>query len=191
MTTSAKWVLGVLLALSAALAALGAGMAARSASPPRHRSSGSYDAALYLSALRGELPMFAGLQPAFSSRLVQAASSQMGRHYVWGGTGRAGFDCSGFTSWAYAKAGRVLPRTSGEQYREGSPVAASGLRTGDLVFFGENGKVAHVGIYLSEGKFIHSSRASGGVDVDSLTGSYWNRTYAGARRVADRGGRYP
>ncbi|MFZ5427983.1 MAG: C40 family peptidase [Thermodesulfobacteriota bacterium] len=183
MTTGAKWVLAVLMLLSAGLVALGAGLSGRSSAAPERRAHDPDAVSLYLAALRGGLPAWAAAEPAAASRLLSHAFSQMGRTYVRGGTGGAGFDCSGFTSWAYAKAGLDLPRTSGEQFKAGRAVAASALRPGDLVFFEDGGKVGHVGIYTSGGRFIHSSRASGGVAVDDLSGSYWSRAYAGARRV--------
>jgi len=184
MTTGAKWVLAILVLISAGFIALGTGMAVRSSASPERRALDPQSVSLYLAALREELPAWAARDPATASRLLSHALSQVGRAYVTGGTGGAGFDCSGFTSWAYAKTGLELPRTSREQFRSGRAVAASALRPGDLVFFEDGGKVGHVGIYMSGGRFIHSSRASGGVAVDELSGSYWSRAYAGARRVS-------
>lgn len=196
MTTAAKWVLALFLIVAAGFAALGAGHRDRAARINESPASGSQDIANYLSLLRGERP-WAAAPAALSGRLLGAASSQLGRGYVYGGATPAGFDCSGFTSWAYAKAGASLPRTSGQQFQAGKPVAASALRPGDLVFFGAGNagaggeRVGHVGIYLSQGRFIHSSRHSGQVAVDDLSGAYWSKNYVGARRVLAAGENRP
>lgn len=196
MTTAAKWVLATFLLVAAGFAALGAGHRDRAASIHESSASNPQDIANYLSILRGERP-WAAAPAALSGRLLGAASSQLGRGYVYGGATPAGFDCSGFTSWAYAKAGASLPRTSGQQYQAGIPVAASALRPGDLVFFGAGNasaggeRVGHVGIYLSQGRFIHSSRHSGQVAVDDLSGAYWSKNYVGARRVLAAGEHRP
>lgn len=189
MTGSAKWVLGIFLALSAALAWLGLGMAERQSRAAAPAANDPRAVELYLMALRGELSPWlaslAGKDPALASRLAAAAVSQTGRAYVYGGAGPSGFDCSGLTSWAFARSGVSLARTSAGQFAQGRPVATGALRTGDLVFFAPpGGGVNHVGMYLSGGRFIHSSRGSGKVAVDDLGGTYWSRTYAGARRVA-------
>ncbi|WP_243358665.1 C40 family peptidase [Fundidesulfovibrio terrae] len=185
MTTGAKWVLACFLIVSACLSALGLGLGARSAAAPARPASDSQGMELTLDILRGGVPPWFAREPAFAARLLALATSQVGRGYVFGGATPAGFDCSGFTSWAYRKSGVELPRTSGQQFLAGKPVAVSGLRPGDLVFFGGS-RVDHVGIYLSEGRFIHSSRSSGHVAVDDLSGSYWSRNFAGARRVASQ-----
>ena len=189
MTSGAKWVLAVFIAVSACFAALGMGLRERSAVAQPGPALDPLAISHYLSVLRGELPFWLARDPGVASRLLAVASSQMGRNYAPGGTTPAGFDCSGFTSWAYAKAGQSLPRTSGGQYLAGRPVPAGSLRPGDLVFFGHGGKVGHVGIYLSQGRFIHSSQGSGQVGVDDLSGSYWSRTFAGGRRVLAQEGR--
>jgi len=192
MTTGAKWILACFALAACAFMALGAGLAARSSVPAGLRAHDpGLDHRLYLLALRGELPGLADREHPFLERLTQAAFSQTGRAYVYGGTGAAGFDCSGFTSWSYARAGLALPRTSGEQYRQGRAVPAQALRQGDLVFFGSRGQVDHVGIYLSGGRFIHSSRGGGGVSVDQLGDARWQKTFAGARRVDRPGGGAP
>ncbi|MFP5221841.1 MAG: C40 family peptidase [Acidobacteriota bacterium] len=196
MTTAAKWVLALFLIVAAGFAALGAGHRDRAARIHESAASHPQDIANYLSILRGERP-WAAAPAALSGRLLGAASSQLGRGYVYGGASPAGFDCSGFTSWAYARAGASLPRTSSQQFQAGTPVAASALRPGDLVFFGSGGagaggeRVGHVGIYLSQGRFIHSSRHSGQVAVDDLSGAYWSKNYVGARRVLASGEQRP
>ncbi len=183
MTTGAKWVLGVLLAIALGFMALGMGLRDRQAMPDAPRMATDLRAAtLYLEFVRSGPASWAD-STGIPRTLEALAKGQMGRDYVYGGTTPAGFDCSGFTSWAFRKAGVTIPRTSGEQYQSGRQVEASALRAGDLVFFNQQGRIGHVGIYLSGGRFIHSSRGSGQVGVDSLSAPYWNKNYAGGRRV--------
>jgi cell wall-associated NlpC family hydrolase len=118
-----------------------------------------------------------------ASAAVAAARSAIGSPYRWGGNGPGGFDCSGLTTWAYRRAGVVLPRTSYSQYLAGRPVSRSDVRAGDLVFFSTNGAGAsHVGIAVSGSSFI--SATTHGVRVQPIGGSYWGHSYVGARRVA-------
>jgi len=115
--------------------------------------------------------------------LMALAFSQIGTLYHPGGVSPAtGFDCSGFTSWVYSKLGVSLPRSSREQFQEGKGVRKSDLRKGDLVFFGNQRHITHVGIYLEGHKFIHSSSSGDTVKISSLDEPTWERKYAGARR---------
>lgn len=117
-------------------------------------------------------------------RLVTLAFSQIGTLYRSGGTEPGtGFDCSGFTTWVYSKLGVNLPRSSREQFQEGKVIAKAQLRKGDLVFFGNKKRITHVGIYLEDNKFIHSSSSGDTVKISSLDEPVWERKYTGARRV--------
>ncbi len=117
--------------------------------------------------------------------IVRTAIAYRGTPYHYGGTGRSGFDCSGFTSYIYGKKGVSLPHNAAAQFSHGSRVSKGELKPGDLVFFhcGRRG-ISHVGIFVGNGKFVHaSSPHSGGVRVDSLNSGYYKSTYRGARRV--------
>ncbi|WP_243368210.1 C40 family peptidase [Fundidesulfovibrio soli] len=115
--------------------------------------------------------------------LAETASAQIGKRYAVGGESpKRGFDCSGLTSYVYGKDGVELPRSSREQFRHGQPVNREDLRKGDLVFFGKKG-VHHVGIYLEDGRFIHSASSGKSVRVSSLDEPVWKNQFAGARRV--------
>jgi cell wall-associated NlpC family hydrolase len=106
------------------------------------------------------------------------------RYRRGGRTPSTGFDCSGFVSYVFRHTlGKDLPATSASQFHAGTRVDRADLRTGDLVFFRTRGKrVSHVGIYLDNGRFIHSPSAGKTVSIDSLDASYWSRHYAGAKR---------
>ena len=121
-----------------------------------------------------------------SSELVATAKDLVGTKYRGGGTTTAGFDCSGFVSYVYKDLGVSLPRTSSGMYASGTKVDKSNLASGDLVFFNTTNKgVSHVGIYIGDGKFIHSS-TSKGVKIDKLNDPhYWGARYVGAKRIAD------
>ncbi len=115
--------------------------------------------------------------------VCEDARSEIGKPYVWGGTSPVlGFDCSGFSQYIYKEAGIDIPRTALQQYQALAPVRY--LEAGDLVFFRIDSRlVSHVGIYLGNGLFIHSPAAGQAIKVDNLYSAYWQRHYAGARRV--------
>lgn len=104
--------------------------------------------------------------------------------YLWGGTTTNGIDCSAFVQRVMKYAlGIDLPRTSAVQSGVGEEVAREDLQFGDLIFFNTKGRgVSHVGIYLGENVFAHSS-SSGGVKTSSLTEDYYNAKYLWGRRV--------
>ncbi len=92
--------------------------------------------------------------PAASSgqAVVDAARAKIGSPYGWGATGPNAFDCSGLTSWAYQQAGKSIPRTSQAQAAQGTPVAISDLRPGDIIAY--YGGASHVAIYAGNGMMI-------------------------------------
>ncbi len=125
--------------------------------------------------------------------VIATATEVMGRPYKYGGTGDdgGGFDCSGLIQYAYGQHGVALPRRSVEQARAGSAVDKSyeALRPGDLLTFSNRGgPVTHVGLYVGEGKFIHS--ATKGVQVSVLSGNdpygrWWYVRWVGVRRIVE------
>ena len=110
--------------------------------------------------------------------------------YRYGGnTPEEGFDCSGFVRYVFQRSiGLLLPRTSQEMGREGTPVNKDQLRPGDLVFFNTLRRpFSHVGIYIGDNRFVHSPKTGKTVAITDMTGDYWRNRYNGARRVsADR-----
>jgi len=128
--------------------------------------------------------------------IVATALGAMGTPYRWGGSDQNGFDCSGLIQYAFAQHGIQVPRTSSEQARAGYEVGRSleALAPGDILTFspdpGQSDQVSHVGLYLGDGRFIHS--ANGGVQVSVLSqsdpaSSWWFERWIGARRVTDAG----
>lgn len=107
--------------------------------------------------------------PAASGSLgavVSAAYSGVGTPYVWGGKGPGGWDCSGFTAWAYAQAGLTIPSNTSAILGSGQFVRTSSPKPGDLVF--QNGG-SHVGIYVGNGQMIGAQNPSVGTILHDVT----------------------
>lgn len=90
--------------------------------------------------------------PSTGERVLAAAKSKIGAPYVYGAAGPNAFDCSGLTSWAYAQAGKSIPRTSQAQANAGQKVAINQLQPGDVVVY--YGGASHVAIYAGNGQII-------------------------------------
>ena len=125
-----------------------------------------------------------------ASGLVDSAMNFLGVRYKLGGnTAETGFDCSGFTRYVFENSlGRVLPHRADEQANapELAKVDKKDLKPGDLVFFDTMRRTfSHVGIYLGDGKFIHSPRTGETVRIEDINISYWARHFTGARRVPE------
>ena len=103
-------------------------------------------------------------------KTLKVAKNLIGTPYVYGGSTPAGFDCSGFTMYCYAKAGISLTHNAQAQYNQTKSVSTKDMKKGDLVFFGgSTGSITHVGIYVGNGKFIHSPQTGEYVRIDSLS----------------------
>lgn len=116
--------------------------------------------------------------------LVERAKTAIGTPYVRGGTSMSGFDCSGFVQWAYKSVGVSLPRTAREQSVLGTPIDSDEMEAGDIVAFRHPRRGYHTGIYIGDGKFIHSPRRGKTVEITSLNDPYFSSTFLGARRVS-------
>lgn len=123
--------------------------------------------------------------PVTGHKLVRKAKSAIGTPYVLGGSNPGGFDCSGLVKWAYDSVGVKLPRTAREQSVVGKKVKnVEDMRAGDIVAFRHPRRGYHTGIYLGDGKFVHSPRKRSSVKISSLDEPYFSSTLLGARRVS-------
>jgi cell wall-associated NlpC family hydrolase len=121
-----------------------------------------------------------------ASDLVVNALGFLGVPYRRGGnSAETGFDCSGFVRAMYETTiGLVLPRRANEQAAATQRIEQQDLQPGDLVFFNTMKRAfSHVGIYVGEGKFIHSPKPGAQVRVENMSQGYWKRRFDGARRV--------
>ncbi|WP_394432880.1 C40 family peptidase [Streptomyces sp. SGAir0957] len=94
---------------------------------------------------------------------VEFATAQIGKPYVWGAEGPKSFDCSGLTSQAWAAAGKPIPRTSQEQWKQLQHIDVEDMRPGDLVIYFDD--ASHVGMYVGDGAIIHAPRPGRNVTV--------------------------
>lgn len=118
--------------------------------------------------------------PINNKKLSQIYQEWAGTRYRLGGDNKRGIDCSAFMQETFASVyGVELPRSTSEQRYLGKQIQRHQLQQGDLVFFRGN---RHVGVYLGNGRFMHSS-SSQGVTISSLDEDYWARTYTQSRRV--------
>jgi cell wall-associated NlpC family hydrolase len=166
---------------------------------PEAKPNDANDAVLHLLQERGLLPTAAQVQASTigpvvqqvrdgASDLVILAMNFLGVPYRRGGdSAEEGFDCSGFTRHVFENSiGLVLPRRADQQASLAGLLAVKRdeLKPGDLVFFNTMKKAfSHVGIYVGEGRFIHSPRAGGEVRVEDMRQAYWAQRFNGARRA--------
>jgi probable lipoprotein NlpC len=127
--------------------------------------------------------------PAF--KVIQTAKSYRGTPYRYGGTTRAGMDCSALVFHSYYSVGINLPRRSEDQSKWGQKINLNQVKPGDVLFFATGKKrneVTHSGIVTEAGKegvrFIHAS-TSLGVTEDYLSNAYWSKTFLFAKRILE------
>jgi len=127
------------------------------------------------------------LSASTANKLVNFADNYLGTPYRFGASTSTTryFDCSSFTKHVFKQFGYNLPRTAKAQAKVGRYVSKSNLKKGDLVFFKVPSRgrgIGHVGIYVGNGKMIHTYGA-GGVKFSSINTSYWKSNYVTARRL--------
>ncbi len=120
------------------------------------------------------------------SVIVSEAKKYLGVPYKYGGkTPRQGFDCSGFSTFVYSKAGVPLSGSSSQLSKKGKKISLREIKPGDLAFFGSGGRVTHVGIvenYSSDSFLVLHSTSSKGVRTDDVKKSkYWREKYLFSR----------
>ncbi len=96
-------------------------------------------------------------------KAIEFATAQIGKPYVWGAEGPGSYDCSGLTSKAWAKAGRGIPRTSQEQWKQLPRIDVKNMRPGDLIIY--HSDASHVGMYLGDGAIVHAPRPGRDVTI--------------------------
>ncbi|WP_290452443.1 C40 family peptidase [uncultured Muribaculum sp.] len=120
-------------------------------------------------------------------RLIDEAMTWMGTPYRYGGQDKSGTDCSGLTMQVYKNAlGILLPRNSKKQQEFCNIISVGQIQAGDLIFFttgSDKSRVSHVGMYVGDGYFIHSS-GSKGVILSQISEKYYTRTYHSSGHVA-------
>ncbi|MFS0654420.1 NlpC/P60 family protein [Bacillus sp. 179-C3.3 HS] len=116
--------------------------------------------------------------------VVEMGKQFIGLPYLWGGMSSFGYDCSGFAYSMYKACGYLLPRDASDQAVCGSPVSSSHIKPGDLMFFSNHngeGAVRHVGIYAGNGHMLHSPKTGRSIELIPLSGSSYEKEWAGAR----------
>ncbi len=119
--------------------------------------------------------------------LARVAKSFLGFRYTRGGSSINGMDCSSYVQKVYKVFGIDLPRTAREQFQMGYAVARNALKVGDLVFFkrSQTRQPTHVGIYIGDNQFIHTSQKKRQVEVDNLDSHYFVQRFMGAKRIEE------
>lgn len=116
-------------------------------------------------------------------RAAVAALDQVGEPYRYGGSMPGGFDCSGLVQYAYGIAGMRVPRTTRQLWSAARPVTRDELRPGDLLFFGIEGKMSHVGMYVGRKRFVHAPQSGRTVSVASLDAPFYRSAFLGGGRI--------
>ncbi len=120
--------------------------------------------------------------PSIGDKAALIAKQQVGVRYKYGGKDKRGFDCSGLVHYAYSALGKEMPRTTGQLWQQLTPVTVDKLQTGDVLFFRIESKIAHVGVYLGNGRFVHAPSSGRRVTTANLQTPFY-------RQALLRGGR--
>lgn len=149
--------------------ALGALLSACSSSPPLPHDNYAADQHRDRPERAVERP-----QRSVGDRAATIAVQQVGVPYRYGGQAPNGFDCSGLVHYAYLHAGKPVPRTTGQLWKNTDSVSRSELRRGDLLFFAIDGKMQHVGMYIGDEQFVHAPSSGRRVQVASLDWEFYS-----------------
>lgn len=123
-------------------------------------------------------------QASVGSAIAEVAMGMVGTRYRFGGMDpREGFDCSGLVFYSYTQAGYSVPRTSQELFRAARKISLSDASAGDLMFFQDQAKLSHVGIYVGDGVFVHAPASGQNVTVASLDSPYYQQHLVAVGRL--------
>jgi len=117
--------------------------------------------------------------------LLEKIDEWWGTKYCLGGNTKDCIDCSGFSSTIFHDVYNIqIPHSAQDQYNSCDKIGIEDLKEGDLVFFHTSRRrsISHVGIYLTNNKFVHAS-TSDGVTISDLNDKYWNPRFIAAGRV--------
>jgi cell wall-associated NlpC family hydrolase len=121
----------------------------------------------------GDLPAQAG---DVRDAVAMLALSMIGVQYKYGGADpHEGFDCSGLVYYTYTSNGLAAPRTSREQFSAARKIPLEEALAGDLLFFQDQERLSHVGIYLGDGRFVHAPSSGDAVRIASIDAPYYQR----------------
>ncbi len=108
--------------------------------------------------------------------IADRALDMIGIPYRYGGQSPdSGFDCSGLAYFAYHEAGVDIPRVSQDQFKLARKISYTDIRDGDLIFFQDQSKLSHVGIYVGDGMFVHAPSTGKSVSIASMSAPYYQR----------------
>jgi cell wall-associated NlpC family hydrolase len=176
--------------LLAALAIAAAGCASRSGAVPRPFPTPGggappvHTTAPPAAAPGGPAPARVVVLPPDAYSLTGTALALQGVPYINGGTSPAGFDCSGFVQWVFARHGISLPREVRDQFRVGSRVGDDDIAPGDLLFFTTVSRgPSHVAIAIGGDQFVHAPSSRGVVRIERLDAPYWRSRYLATHRL--------
>ena len=120
--------------------------------------------------------------PSMGSTAAAVALQQVGVPYLYGGSTTNGFDCSGLVQYSYSRAGKRVPRTTGQLWSATTTVRREDLLAGDLLFFKIEGKMSHVGMYIGDQRFVHAPSSGRTVTVGKLSSPYYSSAFIRAGR---------
>jgi cell wall-associated NlpC family hydrolase len=121
---------------------------------------------------------------AVGGAIAEVAMGLVGTRYRYGGTDPIeGFDCSGLVYYSYGQAGYEVPRSSHELFRAARKISVGEADPGDLMFFQDQSKLSHVGIYLGDGRFVHAPASGANVTVASLDAPYYQQHLVAVGRL--------
>ncbi|MFD6949845.1 hypothetical protein A6A08_21260 [Nocardiopsis sp. TSRI0078] len=153
----------------------------------------------YVKEVRGHIEHYTGLAAQAATRVpvvgsgassaqgraaAEWALEQVGKPYLWGGTGPHAFDCSGLTMQAWAAAGVSIPRVTTDQVNAGTRIGLGELQPGDLLFYdtGSGASPSHVTMYVGGGQMVNAPRTGQLIRVEPVDGDYYSARFVAAVR---------